>query len=183
MAGSGLLAAGAGGASLIAGGPVVGTPATFDIQNIPGGSTHLLIVGFLRSTNAGNALGLSIQLNGDSANHYDEGASVNINGTLTTTGTGIPVASFGASGNTIFLAGTTQPGLFSGFSMLIPGYSTNGTQKQAEMWSSVSIVNTLIQTGMSSGVYSGTSPITRVTLTPAAGNINTGSILSVYGLQ
>jgi len=143
--------------------------------------THLRLVWSVRSTAAAGSTGINIQFNGDTAAHYD---------TEITQSFGSSPSAFeslgGTSGGIGNVAGASAAaGLAGAGELVISDY--RGTS----LWK-YGLGNTIFQTGTSSGAFGrqltsiawrSTSAITSITVVLTSGNYDTGSKLTLYGMN
>jgi hypothetical protein len=160
---------------------LVGSAASFDIQNIPASFNHLLIIGYLRSDTAAAITGCVARFNNDSAANYDEDRL--------SASAGTPSAAESLGGTSITLAvvpaNTATANYFGAVSATLPSYlnATGNKPIVSPFHQSDSNVTGHVQPGVGGGKWrTAGTPITRVTILPGAGNWVAGSQLSVYGL-
>lgn len=143
--------------------------ANIDITGITGLYAHLLIVAYLRSDTAAFSTDLVLRFNGDSGGNYN----ANNNGSATSIGAG-------TGANAAIAAASATASMFSAFAIFIPHYAGTANFKSAILpafdVSSTSLVNGVTR----AGVWKSTSAINRITISAAAGNLVTGSRLSLF---
>lgn len=168
------------GFALLADDELAAAQASFDFDGISQAYKHLRLVGNLRGdTAATNVNGLLRFNNVSSANYYDQNVRA----------TGATVAGSENLGQTSAIvafcpAGTATANVFGKFVLEIPDY-TESTGRPGGTGASFRIVG--LTTGSlliaSHGFFLNVAgAVTRITLTPAAGNWAAGSRLSLYGL-
>ncbi len=142
--------------------------ASIDVTGIIGGYAHLLVVAYLRSTTAALTTDLIIRFNGDSGSNYTGNGTTSAT-SITSANTDMPGAS-GTSGN------------FGAYGILIPNYASTTANKPVVMFGNhFDSGSTAMQVGeCGGGQWRNTSAIDQVTISAAAGSLDTGSRVSVY---
>jgi hypothetical protein len=142
-------------------------------------ANHLLVMLYLRSTQAIVGANMNVTLNGDGAAHYDR---VNVSGTsaaaTSSAGTGesaIVVIAPGAS-----VASAT---LFGSALLLIPSYrQTTGDKLVIPIagYADATTTDSLVQIRPTH--WQSSAAISQITVTPVANNLKAGSRMTIYGL-
>lgn len=152
--------------------------ASIDIQSIPGNFRNLRLVWAVRGTASGE-VGMNLQFNNDTGSNYDsqdiESTNTTVSGTQTQAATKMNFASVPGSSNTA--------GYFGQGELLIPNYSASNTDK-------VSLARNLRKPNNNSGSMHNenkmgswrtvNAAITRLTITLDSGNIDVGSVFTLY---
>lgn len=154
--------------------------ANFDFDGIPQNYKHLLITGNLRGDTAATNTDALLRLNGvSSANYFNQHITAFA---TTVTGAESVGATSATTGNVS--AATSTANVFGKWFCLIPDY-TEGTNKPGGVF----LVESMRGTASAQiGIYVGSfvlnvaGAVTKITLTPAAGNWDAGSRLSLYGI-
>lgn len=149
--------------------------ASITFSSIPGTYRHLMLVGTLK-VSTGTIVGISLRYNGDTGSNYEyvevtADTSVNSTNSLSQTS-----AKCGAAGSTA--------NLFSPISATIMDYAATDKYKSfvAESGPWLSSVSGNIRRYMYTSHWKSTAAITSITILPASGNLDTGSVISLYGL-
>ncbi len=144
--------------------------ASVDITGIVGNYAHLLVVVYARSDTAAFSTNLQTRFNGDTGANYT-GVGTSAATSVTATGTNVHGASATA-------------GLFSSVGILIPNYAGSAADKPAVAFGTNADTggSNLLAGVLGGGIWRNTSAITRITISPAAGNFIIGSRVSLYAL-
>lgn len=154
--------------------------ANFDITSIPSQFNLLLIYADLRGDTAANQVAAQLRFNNDSAANYDWirvfGSSAGSSASNTPGDTLIQVGEVPAASGT---AGRSGPVLiqiynYSGTTFNKSLISLNGRQHQTAA-AGLNVTETY-------GNWRSTAAINRITLLPAAGNWDTGSRITIWGV-
>jgi hypothetical protein len=145
--------------------------ASIEFTSIPQDGTDLVILVSARTTEASAFTGLTVRFNGSTTDY----TMVRLFTNSTTP------ASDSSVGVLILNGSTSTASTFSNVSIYVPNYagSTNkpfSTDGVAEQNAAANF------NGITAGLWSNTSAITSVTLLGAAGNLDTGSTISLYGI-
>lgn len=146
--------------------------ATIDVT-LTGSAQSLIVVGSLRGDTAANVVNVLLRFNSDSGANYDY-RTQEIGGAVSTN----------ASGQTSAIVGTVpaNTGVANAFGALrieVPDYLNTSRLKAGTSQSSAEPENSVRYGGFA---WSSTSAITSVTLLAAAGNLDVGSNIQIYGL-
>lgn len=154
--------------------------ANFDFSGIPQGYKHLRLIGNLRGDTAAATVNALLRLNNVStANYYSQYVAGNAT-------TASAAESLGATSATLVnvSAGTATADTMGKLIVDIPDY-TEATRMPGGMYQ-IYRTTTIVSAGVaivSGGFFLNVAgAVTRITLTPAAGNWDTGSRLSLYGI-
>lgn len=144
---------------------------------IPATGQVLEVFAMMQSTNVAAVVSLNMTFNNDStAGHYDNqkliGSSAAVSASVDLAAAALDVTIHGNSGT------TTYP---STLRVVVPAYAATTFWKTAE-WSWAIPDGTAGNNNISvySGGWHSTAAISRVTLTPASGNLAAGSMMAVY---
>lgn len=159
---------------------VLGSPAAnITFSSIPGTYRHLLILWQGACSNVSGALTLQCQFNADTTTNYDW-----IQNTFG--GTGIAASADSGTGGALIdcgaVGGTTSTGTTGG-RIEIHNYAATTLQKTLLALSTVKNANTAgnIFWKASGGHWRSTAAITSVKVFPSAGNLITGTTMTLYG--
>jgi hypothetical protein len=154
--------------------------ATFDFTSISGSYTHLKIYVQARGDTAANETDIHLTLNNDSGSNYDNQLLSDSN----TTVTGSNVAG-GAQNYVGHMPANTATANHAGsVEITIFNYAATTFYKNYNAICG-SIYTTTAGSALfriSAGQWRNTGAVTRVTLTPAAGNFAAGSVATLYGI-
>ncbi len=153
--------------------------ASFDFTGIPATFAHLMVIGYLRGTDASGLITIIQRFNNDSAANYDwqnlggNGATASGFESFATTG-GFDTAP----------AATAPANLYAPVRMLIPHYAqaTNNKALVRSREAKAGTSSLSLSAGPSAGFWRSNAAINRVTILPAAGNWAAGSAATVLGL-
>ena len=160
---------------------LLGAPAAnIDIASIPQTHAHLRVVAHLRSDTAATYTNAALRLNNDTAGNYDcqwitgQAAAAGATESLANTYAYLGLAS-----------GATAPAtVFTSTVLDIIYYRGTAFQKTLSgqwAWKGGTVTNTL-EAGIYSAFWRSASAINRITILPVAGNLITGSRVSLYGM-
>ena len=175
------LAALAGGHVLISEQILGSSAATVTFSSIPSTYSDLLLKVVARGTDAGAAVGVNMQFNGDTGSNYDRETASAAGTTITMAEslgiTSIPIAAIAAGGAPANVA--------NAFTIEVPGYKGTTFQKSAMAMvarkQGTSTGTIYVETR--SGFWRSTSAITSIVLSLSAGSFATGSEFRLYGLR
>ncbi len=144
--------------------------ASIDVTGIIGGYAHLLVVAYLRSSTAAYVTDLVVRFNGDSGANYT--------GNSTTTATSI------TSTNCDMPGASATSGNFGAYFIVIPNYANTIANKPAILLGNHfdSSTSNMLTGDVGNGMWRNTSAIDQVTISAAAGSLDTGSRVSVYAM-
>ena len=158
-----------------------GGVASFDFQSIPATYFKLILDLYLRGDTAATSVTVGVVCNNDGAAIYD---SVRYNIRLTT---GLTISEQLAAGN--FIAGSvaaanSTASVFDAARLEIPGYANANAFKVllAEFSVKTAATTTNQIRGSSAGWYKSTNALSRLTITPTAGNWAQYSTARLYGV-
>lgn len=146
-------------------------------NGVPQATSHLLIICYLRGDTAATAVAANLTFNGDTAAHYGQqnlGAnttSVSASFTANTANVGASVPAASATANK-----------FGVVEWLIPAYVQTTGHKAMAVTAGFADPTGSQFAGLRGGDWQSTAAITRVAITPAAGNFVIGSRMTIYGL-
>lgn len=153
-----------------------GGAASVSFSNIPQTFTDLVLKVSARSTQSGAVLTNMIVLyNNSSAGQY-------ANQTLYGDGTSV-IASKVSTQTFFFMTGASATSnVFGNSELYIGNYTSNSTMKSGSVDTATENQATQSFNGMVSTIWSGTDPITSMTITPASGNFAQHSTFTLYGV-
>lgn len=176
---TGWVAVAAGGGFIKLAGATLGSAAaTIDLTSISGAYTHLQLW-TMGQTSDGSAVNVLLTLNNDSGGNYHSEATDA--GTATVTATeSIAATSINAGA----LPPSTATGKVGIAVIDIPFYALTTFHKMVKVLAggSYAATTTNQRDWSRSGTWASTAAITRITLTPSAGNWVTGSSYALYGI-
>lgn len=173
--------AGGGGYELIAESTLGAPAATIDFSSIPATYKHLRLLYSARGTNASNTVNLSVRFNNDSTAVYDYIAyrmwDSGLGGSSISGATSLKVAEMSGANATAGMAGQGT--------VDIPAYATAGFYRTltSQMWGAWSTAANGFQLFTTGGQWRSTTAINQITLVLSAGNFDTGSTVSLYGIS
>lgn len=152
---------------------LTGSAASISVSSIPSSYTDLLVVTSLRtdSTSSGNICTISFN-----------GLTTNFNYRLLYGSGSVAGSGSGASAGGPFNDGSGDTAnTFGNASIYVPNYagSTNKSYSIDHVYENNA---TSAYQGLTAGLWSNTSAINQVTFTPVAGNLVSGTTISVYGI-
>lgn len=155
--------------------------ASIDLAAIAADWSHLRVEAYLRGTSASPGIGVLLRFNGDTGANYDaqtlysNGAAVA--GTEALAGTSIPL------GAGTIPAANAPANAFGLVVVEIGDYA--GAHQKACMASAAGKLGTAsgnVYTVETAGFWRSNAAITSISITPSAGNFDTGSRVTLYGL-
>ncbi len=154
--------------------------ASIDVTSIIGSYAHLLLVAYLRSTTAAQSTDLVLRFNGDSGANYGY-AGV---GRQTANFNTVTATSLGGGADAPIPGASATAGGFGALLMLIPHYANSANHKSAVYMAGQGSGSTTtdLTNAFAAGAWRSTSAINRVTISAAAGNLDTGSRFSIYAM-
>lgn len=156
-----------------------GAVASFDTgATIPGGYAHLLVEAYLRGDTAATNVSLGIRFNNDSGTNYNYSQHITNNATILAAASVAQTSIVAAA-----TAGSSPASAFSPVRFEVAHYANASGFKALSAGSSwwETADTAAGQNQMSfSGLWKSTAALTRITVTPAAGNWVAGSRFTVY---
>lgn len=156
--------------------------ASITFSSIPGTFKHLRLLVAARSTRSTLRDGFCMRFNGDTGNNYRYEDFEAI-------GNGPPASAGGTSQSFLFLGGIpaatgSETGAVGAIDICIPDYAATVMQKSASgICMASSDNNTSGQYGsLCGGRWASTSAITSVTILANVGNLDVGTVASLYGI-
>jgi hypothetical protein len=142
--------------------------ASIDVTGIVGVYAHLKIVAYLRSDTAAVGTDIIVRFNADSAANY-----TTVNATQT---------SINSNAAALMPAASHAANAFGAYEIVIPHYAGTANNKSANAVGATNTTSTTMGAAAFGGMWRSTAAITRITVSAAAGNIVTGSRLSIYAM-
>lgn len=156
-----------------------GGVVSIDFQNIPGDYSTLVLVHLLKTENAA-AVNSLFRFNNDSGSNYDYQRGYAANTTITNEENLAQTSILG-----IGIPGTSAPAnTFAAGVLVVPAYASSTLRKACLISSQSKIANTSGNqfNGITGGYWRNTAAITRVTITPSAGDVAEFSRATLYGV-
>ena len=157
-----------------------GGAASISFSSIPAIYTDLIVKASARTDTANNVQNLYVEFNGSGGTAYSSRTIYALN-------TGTPASTLASADSKIQYAGyasgaNSTANTFANFEFYIPDYtSTNYKNTLADVVTENNSVNTILL--LSAGLWSSTSAINAVKITPAAGNFVQHSTATLYGIR
>jgi len=154
--------------------------ANIDFQNIPQTYAHLLLAGAVRTTAAVLLDSLFMRINGDA------GASYHTHGVL---GSNNTVSAFSlVAGQSLSIAGmpgaSAPAGIQGKFMLWMPGYTrANGAGWVSVAWALTGGTAAGFNNMLRGGHWAGSTAVNRLTVLSTAGQLASGSRVTLYGLR
>lgn len=155
--------------------------SSFDFTSLPGQFAHLMIQIYARTDSANTSDAITLRINNDSGANYDY-ANLQSSASGSVSGGGSSAQTSLTLGSAVGGAGTA--GRFGEITAFITAYAqTTGDKSVSTLWSLFrGTATTDGFCGITSGCWRSTSAVTRVTIIPVAGNLASGSRVTIYGL-
>lgn len=161
---------------------VLGSPASnVDITSIPSTYRHLMLMILARGDTAAADTGARMRFNNDTAANYDAQAHEAF-GNSNTYGFEFQ------AGTSMYLgeipANTATANVFAGLLVHIPYYASTVAQKVAmcQVAQKFGTTSDDLMVGIAGGYWRNTAAINRITVFPSAGNFQTDTVVTLYGL-
>ena len=150
--------------------------ATIDFTSIPATYRHLKLVCYAQNDTGASTL--SLRFNGDSGASYDfqniRGSATNATAGETFAATEIGLTAIHATAN-----------IFTATEVMIPHYANTANNKSLTATSAYKqgVASTNLRAQTVSGFWRNNSAINRITLINSSNNFNTGTVITLYGLE
>ncbi len=154
--------------------------ANIDFNGISGSYTNLVLELLLRGDTVASSVSVALIFNNDGGANYDDQYVVAAAAVMTAAEvfatTAIPIGSMAAANAAV--------GLFTQYTFKVNGYSSAVAQKVAQTTVSrkLGVASGDLSTITRASFWRSTAAITRITLTPAAGNFGIGTQATLYGM-